>query len=101
MDTTTFTPVNGAALGPPGRRTVLDDAHAGDIRGALGTLGQHAHLPRSRRHRLLALLAIMGPGLIVVIGFDWSGSTHGTTSGKDRAAVMYAWSVFSARSSRS
>ena len=73
MDTTPFPPVNGAVLGPPGRRTVLDDAHVGDIHGALGTLRQHAHLPRSRRHRLLALLAIMGPGLIVMVGDNDAG----------------------------
>jgi hypothetical protein len=29
MDTTTFPPVNGTVLGPPGRRAVLDDAHVG------------------------------------------------------------------------
>ena len=73
MDTTTSAPVNGAVLGPPGRRTVLDDAHVGDIRGALGTLSEHAHPPRSRRRRLLALLAIMGPGLIVMVGDNDAG----------------------------
>ena len=36
-----------------------------------------------------------------VIGSDWSGCTQGATTGKDRAAVMYACSDFSARSSRS
>ena len=45
MDTTTFAPVNAAVLGPSGRRTVLDDAHVGDIRGALGTLRAPPWLP--------------------------------------------------------
>ena len=60
MDTTFET--NGTVLGPPGRRTVLDTAHVGDIHGALGTLGQHASRPQTKRRRLLALLAVMGPG---------------------------------------
>jgi NRAMP (natural resistance-associated macrophage protein)-like metal ion transporter len=72
MDTTIFQS-NGAVLGPPGRRTVLDDAHVGDIQGALGTLRQHGSRPRTRRHRLLALLAVMGPGLIVMVGDNDAG----------------------------
>ena len=72
MDTTTFE-TTATALGPPGRRTVLDNAHVGDIRGALGTLRQHGSRPRTRRHRLLALLAVMGPGLIVMVGDNDAG----------------------------
>ena len=52
---------------------MLDDAHVGDIHGALGTVRQHATRPRSRRRRLLALLAIMGPGLIVMVGDNDAG----------------------------
>lgn len=61
MNTAGFTPTPDVVLGPPGRRAVLDEHHVGDIHGALGTLRQHVTKPRSRRHRLLALLAIMGP----------------------------------------
>jgi Mn2+/Fe2+ NRAMP family transporter len=70
---TTILETHGTVLGPPGRRTVLDDAHVGDIRGALGTLRQHGSRPRTRRHRLLALLAVMGPGLIVMVGDNDAG----------------------------
>src|ERR1700733_16269335 len=73
MNTTTLATTNPVVLAPPGRRNVLDDAHVGDIRGALGTLGQHAPRPRSRRRRLLRLLAIMGPGLIVMVGDNDAG----------------------------
>ena len=59
MNTPRLTP---PTIGPPGRRTVLDDTHIGDIHGALGTVRHNAAPPRSRRGRLLALLAIMGPG---------------------------------------
>jgi Mn2+/Fe2+ NRAMP family transporter len=72
METTTFE-TNGSVLGPPGRRTVLDNAHVGDIHGALGTLRQHGSRPQTRRRRLLALLAVMGPGLIVMVGDNDAG----------------------------
>jgi NRAMP (natural resistance-associated macrophage protein)-like metal ion transporter len=58
---------------PARRRTVLDDAHVGDIHGALGTVRSHHGPPRSRRRRLLVLLAIMGPGLIVMVGDNDAG----------------------------
>src|SRR5215471_10730355 len=52
----------------------FDRAHVGDIRGALGTIRQHDHAPRtSWRARLLTLLAIMGPGLIVMVGDNDAG----------------------------
>src|SRR5437660_8372402 len=52
---------------------VLDDAHLGDIKGALGTIREHEVVRRSWRGRLLALLAIMGPGLIVMVGDNDAG----------------------------
>jgi hypothetical protein len=53
----------------PRARTVLDDAHIGDIRGALGTIRQHDTAPRRGWWtRLRTLLAILGPGLIVMAG---------------------------------
>ena len=66
MNTTTLAP-------PGGRRTVLDDAHVGDIHGALGTIRHHHGPPVGGRRRLLALLAIMGPGLIVMVGDNDAG----------------------------
>src|SRR5579872_2268077 len=53
---------------------VLDDAHIGDIKGALGTIRLYDVGPRfSWRGRLVALLAIMGPGLIVMVGDNDAG----------------------------
>src|SRR5579859_355187 len=53
---------------------VLDEAHIGDIRGALGTIRLDDTGPRgSWRGRLVALLAIMGPGLIVMVGDNDAG----------------------------
>src|ERR1700730_14124408 len=57
-----------------GRPAVLDSAHVGDIHGALGTVRQSDLSPRrSWRARLLTLLAIMGPGLIVMVGDNDAG----------------------------
>jgi Mn2+/Fe2+ NRAMP family transporter len=69
-------------------RAVLDSAHVGDIQGAFGTLKQHEEVHRSLRSRLLALLAIMGPGLIVMVGdndaggvatYSQAGQNYGTS----------------------
>jgi len=51
------------------RSAVLDDAHLGDIKGALGTILHGDFAPRtSWAARLRTLLAIIGPGLIVMGG---------------------------------
>ncbi|HEY1687708.1 MAG TPA: Nramp family divalent metal transporter [Solirubrobacteraceae bacterium] len=53
---------------------VLDEAHIGDIKGALGTIKAGDNLARyGWRSRLMALLAIMGPGLIVMVGDNDAG----------------------------
>jgi Mn2+/Fe2+ NRAMP family transporter len=67
--------VNGAA-----RTAVLDEAHAGDIRGALGTISLDDHAPRTTLSaKLKTLLAVVGPGLIVMVGDNDAGafSTYG------------------------
>src|ERR1700732_4830847 len=51
----------------------LDTAHQGDIFGALGTVREHAPNPLGWRKRLLTLAAIMGPGLVVMIGDNDAG----------------------------
>ena len=66
-----------AQLGRPSDQrapAVLDSAHVGDIEGALGRirLGDNTDR-RSRRQRLLTLLAIIGPGLIVMVGDNDAG----------------------------
>jgi NRAMP (natural resistance-associated macrophage protein)-like metal ion transporter len=52
----------------------LDEAHLGDIRGALGTISQHdLGARRTWRARLLTLAAIVGPGIIVMVGDNDAG----------------------------
>src|SRR5580693_5587002 len=62
------------------RAAVLDDAHVGDIRGALGTISADDFAPRvGLSAKLKTLLAIVGPGLIVMCGDNDAGafSTYG------------------------
>jgi NRAMP (natural resistance-associated macrophage protein)-like metal ion transporter len=54
-------------------RAVLDSAHVGDIQGAFGTISQHQGPGSGWRARALALLAIIGPGLIVMVGDNDAG----------------------------
>ena len=62
------------------RGAVLDDAHVGHIHGAFGTILHGDIAPRTTwKHRLTTLLAILGPGLIVMVGDNDAGAfaTHG------------------------
>src|SRR6202142_1752180 len=62
------------------RSAVLDEAHVGDIRGALGTIAvDDIAARRSTSAKLKTLLAIVGPGLIVMVGDNDAGafSTYG------------------------
>ncbi|MGN6868123.1 MAG: Nramp family divalent metal transporter [Solirubrobacteraceae bacterium] len=58
---------------PQRERFVLDEAHVGDIQGAFGTIRLHEETHRSWRSRMLALMAIIGPGLIVMVGDNDAG----------------------------
>jgi NRAMP (natural resistance-associated macrophage protein)-like metal ion transporter len=68
---------------------VLDDAHIGHINGAFGTILHGDVAPRKTwKHRLTTLLAILGPGLIVMVGdndagafatYGQAGQNYGTT----------------------
>ncbi|MFJ9846711.1 NRAMP family divalent metal transporter [Kitasatospora sp. NPDC101155] len=65
---------------PGPRSAVLDDAHVGDIKGALGTIKLDDNAPRQGLSaKLKILLAIVGPGLIVMVGDNDAGafSTYG------------------------
>jgi Mn2+/Fe2+ NRAMP family transporter len=62
------------------RPAVLDEAHVGDIRGALGTISLDDHAARTTPSaKLKTLLAVVGPGLIVMVGDNDAGafSTYG------------------------
>src|SRR5437879_12612261 len=53
---------------------VIDEAHVGDIHGAFGTIRLSDVAPRRTwRRRILTLAAIIGPGLIVMVGDNDAG----------------------------
>ena len=71
------------------RRNALDRAHIGDIEGALGTVHAFDTGPRlSARRKLATLLAVLGPGIVVMVAdndagtisvFAQAGQNHGTS----------------------
>ncbi len=73
---------------------VLDDAHAGDIRGAFGTVREHdASERRSWSARLLTLLAIMGPGLIVMIADNDAGGVSTYAQAGQNYGLTLLWTL--------
>jgi hypothetical protein len=52
---------------------VLDEAHLGDIEGALGRIRVGEEYRSGWRRRLITFLAIVGPGLIVMVGDNDAG----------------------------
>ncbi|MBO0881253.1 MAG: divalent metal cation transporter [Mycobacterium sp.] len=58
----------------PPRTAVLDTSHVGDIEGALGRISiGDTDRPRTLKARLVTMLAIIGPGLIVMVGDNDAG----------------------------
>ncbi len=82
---------------PPGERgtsAILDAAHAGDIEGAFGTIGEHdLDVRRSWTARLLTLLAIMGPGLIVMVGDNDAGGVSTYSQAGQNFGLSLLWTL--------
>ncbi len=73
---------------------VLDDAHLGDIRGAWGTIKEHDESPRrSWRARLLTLAAIIGPGLIVMVGDNDAGGVSTYAQAGQNFGFSLLWTL--------
>jgi Mn2+/Fe2+ NRAMP family transporter len=76
------------------RDAVLDSAHLGDIRGALGTIRQGDVAPRNRvSMRLKTLLAIIGPGLIVMVGDNDAGAFGTYTQAGQNYGTRLLWTL--------
>ncbi|MDA8026949.1 MAG: divalent metal cation transporter [Actinomycetota bacterium] len=73
---------------------VLDRAHLGDIRGALGTiaLGDVA-ARRNISAKLKTLLAIVGPGLIVMVGDNDAGAFGTYTQAGQNYGTHLLWTL--------
>ena len=73
---------------------VLDQAHVGDIQGALGTIRQHDTERRlTWGARLLVLLAIMGPGLIVMVGDNDAGGVSTYAQAGQNFGLSLLWTL--------
>jgi len=73
---------------------VLDEAHIGDIEGAFGTIRQHDQAERrSWRARVLVLLAIMGPGLIVMVGDNDAGGVSTYAQAGQNFGLSLLWTL--------
>jgi Mn2+/Fe2+ NRAMP family transporter len=73
---------------------VLDDAHAGAIRGALGTIaiddtGARRGLPA----KFKTLIAILGPGLIVMVGDNDAGAFGTYTQAGQNYGTRLLWTL--------
>ncbi len=73
---------------------VLDPAHVGDIQGALGTISGGDVAARSGlRRKLLTLLAILGPGLIVMVGDNDAGAFATYTQAGQNYGTRLMWTL--------
>ena len=88
--------------GPPGTSTdraspstaVLDAMHLGDIHGGMGTIKIDDHRPRrGLRAKLTALLAILGPGLIVMVGDNDAGAFGTYTQAGQNYGTTLVWTL--------
>jgi NRAMP (natural resistance-associated macrophage protein)-like metal ion transporter len=72
-------------------RAVLESADVGEIQGAFGTIGQQEEIHRGLRSRALALLAIIGPGLIVMVGDNDAGGVSTYVQAGQNYGVSLLW----------
>ena len=76
------------------RPAVLDPAHIGDIEGALGTIYQgDIRNRRTWKARLTTLLAIVGPGLIVMIGDNDAGAFSTYSQAGQNYGTALLWTL--------
>ena len=76
------------------RRALSDDARADEIRGAFGVIREHERTTRRTwRQRLLALAAIMGPGLIVMVGDNDAGGVSTYAQAGQNFGTSLLWTM--------
>ena len=73
---------------------VLDSAHVGDIQGAFGTIREHdLAARRSWGKKLLTLLAIIGTGLIVMVGDNDAGGVSTYAQAGQNFGLSLLWTL--------
>src|SRR5258708_24868736 len=73
---------------------VLEQAHLGDIHGAFGTIRLSDVAPRRTwRRRLLTLAAIVGPGIIVMVGDNDAGGVSTYAQAGQNVGYSLLWTL--------
>jgi Mn2+/Fe2+ NRAMP family transporter len=73
---------------------VLDEAHLGDIEGALGRISLDADPRRSGiKRKLITFLAIIGPGLIVMVGDNDAGGVSTYAEAGQNYGYTLLWTL--------
>ena len=86
--------IRPSVLSPSGLVAVLDSAHIGDIEGAFGTISQGDTRHRGTwRARLTTLLAIVGPGLIVMVGDNDAGAFSTCSQAGQNYGTALVWTL--------
>lgn len=79
---------------PPRATAHIDSAHTGDIIGAFGTIAEtDTGARRGWRRRLLTLAAIVGPGLIVMVGDNDAGAFGTYTEAGQNYGTSLVWTL--------
>ncbi len=78
---------------PVAPSAVLDDAHQGAIHGALGSVQDPLDGRRSFWRRLQTLLAILGPGLIVMVGDNDAGAFSTYAQAGQNYGISLLWTL--------
>src|ERR1700741_3868592 len=71
----------------------LDAAHVGDIHGAFGKIAHAQDHRGGWKKRLLTLLAIVGPGLIVMVGDNDAGAFGTYTQAAQNYGTSLLWTL--------
>jgi len=83
-----------AGLGPNRGSAVLDQAHLGSIDGAFGTIAHDDIGPRTTwRARIRTLLAVIGPGVIVMVGDNDAGAFGTYTQAGQNYGTTLLWTL--------
>src|SRR5271165_5647612 len=88
-------PPGQAQLGHPAARAsaVLDEAHLGDIEGALGRVRLGDVQQAGLKRKLITFLAIVGPGLIVMVGDNDAGGVSTYSQAGQNYGYTLLWTL--------
>ncbi|MGH7734551.1 MAG: Nramp family divalent metal transporter, partial [Gemmatimonadales bacterium] len=84
-----------AQLGPPATRAaaVLDEAHLGDIEGAFGRVKLGDDQQAGLKRKLITFLAIIGPGIIVMVGDNDAGGVSTYAQAGQNYGYSLLWTL--------